>query len=692
MNIVELVSITLHNYKVHRNLTVEFKTGVTGIIGTNGKGKSTVVSAIQFLFTGELDVDSKAEAITLGETEGWVSGRLLLHGKPAYLERHLGASKVILEYDGKRYTKAADVKELWAKLLQIDSIVFRNVIVAGQGEIQLLFNGESAVRERIFQKIFLVPATEKLRATIWGYIKNCPPEIPEEDIPGLEAAQATLAHSLNVGGREIDQLKIQLLPDVAVGNLAGRIQYLQGCLKDATLKPVLEAQLNTLVARNDQVYLQSTELAQSLQATPIAAFKQSRTELLMLKGQKQQQETLRARLAKLIALLPVGYDANTLAANEQLLSGYRESAAEALAQLAVLKTEQQTIAGQLTRMQQLNGKSSCPTCDQPVTCTAEHIAAQKTRLTDVEAKQRELTGMLKQRQDAANKLANHNLEMQLNLQTIGELNEQLNQCSAINFTEEDLAVVNEAIAEFDVQSQRLVRLEQQVTQLNGEINVVNAQLAALKSYSGSMTNAEEELALMQEVQLEHEKRREQIRQLETKQAVTSRELELIAQRISASADNHRKNAARRDYLQVLQGVYDLMHSSKFPRALIQSYSQYVEYYLKLNLENFGLPFGVSLGESFNLIVKDELERVLPGVSGGQAVILGICLRLALHKLFAQSFPIWIVDEGTTHLDAKNRKLYFQLIEALKRDATINQIIIIDHDPMLSTVVDQTVEL
>ena len=96
MNIVELLEISLHNYKVHRNLTVEFKKGVTGIIGTNGKGKSTVVSAIQFLFTGELDVDSKAEAITLGETEGWVSGRLLLHGKPAYLERHLSTSKVIL--------------------------------------------------------------------------------------------------------------------------------------------------------------------------------------------------------------------------------------------------------------------------------------------------------------------------------------------------------------------------------------------------------------------------------------------------------------------------------------------------------------------------------------------------------------------------------------------------------------------
>ncbi|NBQ69437.1 MAG: hypothetical protein EBU46_11675, partial [Nitrosomonadaceae bacterium] len=650
-----------------------------------------VVSAIQFLFTGELDVDSKAEAITLGETEGWVSGRLLLHGKPAYLERHLSTSKVILEYDGKRYIKASDVKELWAKLLQIDSVVFRNVIVAGQGEIQLLFNGESAVRERIFQKIFLVPPTEKLRTTIWNYIKNCAPEIPEEDIPTLEATQTTLAHTLNTLGREIDQLTIQLLPDVAVSNLTGRIQYLQGCLTDATLKPQLEAQLASLIARNDLVYQQTITTSQQLQALPVEEFKQLRTNMLVLKGKKQQQATLQARLEKAKALLPPGYDGMVLAQAEEALDNLRMAVEETQGQLVVAKQQQQELAANITRMQQLGGKSNCPTCQQPVNCTADHIQEQQQQLAAVLIRQKELVALLQQRQAATNKLANQNLEMRLCMQTISELSEQL-VSDVTDFNEEDLVVVDAALLEYDKQVKSLAQQQQLVTQLNGEINVVNAKLAALKTYAGSLPTAGDELTLMQEVQAEHEHRKEQIRQLQTQHAVTSREVELLANRINASNENHRKNAARRDYLQVLQGVYDLLHSSKFPRALIQSYSQYVEYYLKLNLENFNLPFHVSLGESFNLVVKDEVERTLPGVSGGQAVILGICLRLALHKLFAQSFPIWIVDEGTTHLDDQNRKLYFQLIDALKRDATINQIIIIDHDPMLSTVVDQTVEL
>ena len=87
-----------------------------------------------------------------------------------------------------------------------------------------------------------------------------------------------------------------------------------------------------------------------------------------------------------------------------------------------------------------------------------------------------------------------------------------------------------------------------------------------------------------------------------------------------------------------------------------------------------------------------LWRTATDPATGQKVIVGLCLRLALHRLFAQSFPMWLVDEGTTHLDADNRRLYFQLIEQLKRDNVIKQIIIIDHDGSLSRVVDNIINV
>ena len=70
---MQLDDIKLHNYKIHRDLKLTLGPGVTGIVGDNGSGKSSVISAIRFLFTGEVDTENKQKSVTLGETEGWVS-------------------------------------------------------------------------------------------------------------------------------------------------------------------------------------------------------------------------------------------------------------------------------------------------------------------------------------------------------------------------------------------------------------------------------------------------------------------------------------------------------------------------------------------------------------------------------------------------------------------------------------------
>jgi DNA repair exonuclease SbcCD ATPase subunit len=61
-------------------------------------------------------------------------------------------------------------------------------------------------------------------------------------------------------------------------------------------------------------------------------------------------------------------------------------------------------------------------------------------------------------------------------------------------------------------------------------------------------------------------------------------------------------------------------------------------------------------------------------------------------MFAKSFPIWIIDEGTNHLSETNRVKYFELINALRKQKVIDQIIVIDHDERLKDVVDQIIEM
>jgi DNA repair exonuclease SbcCD ATPase subunit len=61
-------------------------------------------------------------------------------------------------------------------------------------------------------------------------------------------------------------------------------------------------------------------------------------------------------------------------------------------------------------------------------------------------------------------------------------------------------------------------------------------------------------------------------------------------------------------------------------------------------------------------------------------------------MFSQAFPMLIIDEGTTHLDEENKKLYFQCINDLKTDKVIQQLIIIDHSALLTDAVDHVIKL
>ena len=169
-------------------------------------------------------------------------------------------------------------------------------------------------------------------------------------------------------------------------------------------------------------------------------------------------------------------------------------------------------------------------------------------------------------------------------------------------------------------------------------------------------------------------------------------LEDVAQRIQTAETVKIKNEKRKYYIEKLQGIYQVLHTSEFPRKLILSYADVVTEYLDEYLELFNIPFRSKVNENFRIDMVDREGRTMPKVSGGQEVIVGLSLHLALHDLFSQSFPLMIIDEGTTHLDKENRKAYFDVVKKLKDTSKLKQMIIIDHDEDLTSVVDSVIQL
>ena len=377
-----LNELTLRRFRIHENLTINLKAGVTGIIGRNGTGKSSIIEAIGFLFTGEAD-DPKEQVITAGSTgTAYVRGRFTLNGKEGMIERHLDSSKVLLEYDGQKLHKAGEVKEMWAKLLQVDSHIFQHVIMAKQKKIPELFSGETAVREKAFQRIFMVPNTEKLRSMVWtNYMKPTPPPLPEDDLDAIDRQIATLQVALSPKQEKLDLISSSVLSEHQMMAVVNYTEFYNKCIQDADKRPLLEAQEKELVATIETLHGYQQETSARLATYP-ADLAQTYRGLVV------KQEQYRAYIHGKQALDRAEAELGTLTFDGAALHNEVTEDREKLLRLdlaaMVLNDDLEKAQQEQHDLSDLTHAPNCPRCKEPIKNIAEHIAhatAEVERLT-----------------------------------------------------------------------------------------------------------------------------------------------------------------------------------------------------------------------------------------------------------------------------------------------------------------------
>lgn len=682
-----LNELTLRRFRIHEQLNLKFESGVTGIVGRNGTGKSSIIEAIGFLFTGEGD-DPKDQIITAGQSgTAYVRGKFTLNGKEGVIERSLDTSRVTLEYDGIKLVKASEVKELWAKLLQVDGHIFQHVIMAKQKKIPELFSGETAVREKAFQRIFMVPNTERLRSMIWdNYIKTCPPPLPEDDLHAIDQQLARLNTELTPKQEKLAILGASILNDAQMMAVVNYTEFYNRCMQDAEKRPRLEEQLTALRANQEELLAQLKQAAEQLRNVP----PDFSTKLEQLKRDKERHRNF------VLAVAEVNRLQSEMTALGTTLEAAIQAATTAQAEDDQARLAQNTLGARLTALRtEINGLSSltgattCPTCKQPITNIESHLLGLRAEMLQVGEEFQKATRYLAVTEaNLAGQRAM--IERCRALQAGIDAAKRQAEGSHVNFAETDLT---DMLAE-DRRIQGILASMQQYensrVQTAASIQVVEEQLRHLVTYTGNASPAEE-LALMQEVLQRHRLRTQEIAALEKEVAQLQMEIQLLNQRRDTSLANHEKNLSRMEYNNKLRMAYDVLHTSQFPRRLVQTYGAVVEEELQQQLQRFDLPYQARINEDFRIIITKDGHPV-PRLSGGQEMVVGLCLRLALHSMFSQAFPMLIIDEGTTHLDEENKKLYFQCINDLKTDKVIQQLIIIDHSSLLTEAVDHVIRL
>lgn len=685
---MELKKLILKNFRSHRNLTLDFNAGVTGIVGGNGTGKSSIVEAIIFLLTGEGYGKTKADMLTVGQVSGYVVGHMLIDGKEAVLERHTDTAKVNLKYDDKVYKKSSEVNELWDSLFQIDKHLVQNVIVSNQGEIALLFNGDNSTKEKLFQKIFMVPNTTKLRDTVWnGYIKTAPPEYPVKNTEELKNDLQLVEQLILMTEEQLKVLDASKL-QIDYNRLTSRKTELEKVISDERVSSGLNSKLANMLGELEEVSSQVVSIETKLSNIAYDEVLKIIAEMDVVEGQVAQKTKLSAELVNLakptsqVTKEELDLLSADITQKELTLKGKREKVLELKAKLK--SYEQKGLSAETT---------TCPTCGSELADTAQiiaHIEAESDRIIyDGVELQKNVTNLKTQRE-----CKQKEYQLVEDYQKARDtLNLKLDAFGELDYNPEDHGLYKKLAEKYRQDKSRVAALKITESQKRQDVNSVRLAIAGQRNYDGlHPRGAEAELEERIDELAAIDNGIQTAKQLEIDLAVKKQELKTLLSDIEENQEYLEKNKKREEYTSTLDAIYDIFHPSKFPRALIQTYSSTVTEYMNEVLASFDFPYTAKVNDTFGIDIFNEDGLQLPAVSGGQQVMVGFSLRLALHNMFVGAFPFMIVDEGSYGLNAENSKKYFEIIRSLNKTSKFKQVIVIDHHPELSEYVDNTINL
>ena len=143
-------SLTGFNWGKHKEINFDCDGPLVGVIGVNGSGKSTILTLVEFLITGEAR-DNLDTYVRNGEGNGGGEMTFQKYGKIGTISRQVGKTKKrSLEWDGKTYTKAAEVDKVMSEIFGADKKALANSVFVNQGTLEEVLFRDGADRKKAF--------------------------------------------------------------------------------------------------------------------------------------------------------------------------------------------------------------------------------------------------------------------------------------------------------------------------------------------------------------------------------------------------------------------------------------------------------------------------------------------------------------------------------------------------------------
>jgi len=168
---VTLESLKLHNFKRYAEYEIMFESGLCGILGRNGRGKSTIFDGVFFALYGDYK-GSKELIPTAGSTGGVkVELNFEIEGKSytairEFRGKALTAYATLKEGDDSIATGAKEVTASVTKLLGMGKEAFLHTVFASQKELTALSSMKNDERKAMMRRLLGLEKIDKIEEMI----------------------------------------------------------------------------------------------------------------------------------------------------------------------------------------------------------------------------------------------------------------------------------------------------------------------------------------------------------------------------------------------------------------------------------------------------------------------------------------------------------------------------------------------
>jgi len=652
-----ITSLTLKNWRTHKESTLEFGKGTNVIVGVMGSGKSSIVNAISYSLFGTFP-SLKNKSVTLKEIimnkpnqENNAETKLLfeIEEKKFRVERIIkldGTNEAKL-YEGTRLIagpKQKDVNEKVEKILGLNYELFSRAVYAEQNELDFFLKLSPSERKKKFDELLELEKYEEARKNSIS-LQNELLKRNKQSKEFIEQQKETIKsheeEKLEKMLQEEEKIILELEKEIAATK--NEIQLVEKEFNELAEKEKQSKILEELVVKmKSRIETIKEDAAKSEKLS----FKEIAAEIeKTLKEITQLNEKIRLKEEE----------------SKTLDTEIKKSGEE----LSVIQYKEKKFTQEEKEINSLKGE--CPTCKREldekhkkeiiakITEKKEKIKEEEKILAEKNKKLGEKLGNIKKENEIMKK---ENDEKKRNLYKLEAVQKQAfefeNKKKQLIMLEEELPKIKKQLEEMGFDKKKLDLVREQIYKKKSVISVAETKIKSKQELKKSYENTLQKILQIKKNMNEMEKEI-----LKTEEA--AKKIGVFANCLIATQIELRESmleTTNQAMTSIWQTIYPYKDFTDAKLCVVE--------------------------EGYDLQVKTRNNgwvRVEGVLSGGERSAAALCIRIAFALVLTKRLSMLILDEPTHNLDTNAvSKLSEMLREELPK--IVEQIFVITHDKQL----------